>query len=144
MNIVYQERYIKERKLMDFVIAKEALISNEPVYSGSVQQAIDCDITLPEYCPDILRILKCQLIPRVSSHNLNSDRLNIDGSGLLRILYIDEKDASINSYEQICTFSRSVDIGYISDSSPFSSIIASTVVLYFFAISHTASFSSQK
>lgn len=99
---------------MDFVLSKESITTNDLIYNGSVQQSIDCDITLPEYCPDILRILKCQLIPRANSHALNSDRLNIEGSALLRILYIDETDASINSYEQICPFSKSVDVGNIA------------------------------
>lgn len=100
---------------MDFAISKQAITMNETVYKGSVQQFVDCDITLPEYCPDILRILKCQLIPRTSSHSLNGDRLSIDGSALLRILYIDEKDGAVHSHEQICPFNKSVDVNNISD-----------------------------
>lgn len=99
---------------MDFAIARETITTNENVYKGNVQQAIDCDVTLPEYCPDILRILKCQLIPRTNSHSLNGDRLTVDGSALLRILYIDETEAAVRSYEQVCPFSKSVDIINIS------------------------------
>ncbi|MBR5273096.1 MAG: DUF3794 domain-containing protein [Clostridia bacterium] len=99
---------------MDFVLSKETLKTKESIYDGSVQQPIDCDITLPEYCPDILRILKCQLTPRISSHNFNTDRLNIDGSAILRILYIDENNATVNSYEQICQFSKTIDVSNIS------------------------------
>lgn len=100
---------------MDFAISKETLTTKETVHKGSVQQFVDCDVTLPEYCPDILRILKCQLIPRANSHSINGDRLSIDGSALLRILYIDEKEVSVHSYEQICPFSKSVDVSNVSD-----------------------------
>ncbi len=109
---------------MDFVLSKESLKTNELIYNGNIQQSIDCDITLPEYCPDILRILKCQLIPRANSHSLNSDRLNIEGSALLRILYIDETDASINSYEQVCPFNKSVDVGNMLSSNAIVTIDA--------------------
>lgn len=98
---------------MDFAIARETIATNETIFKGNVQQSIDCDITLPEYCPDILRILKCQLIPRTSSYSINGDRLSIDGSALMRILYIDETAATIHSYEQICPFNKSVDVGNI-------------------------------
>ena len=99
---------------MDFAIARETITTNESVYRGNVQQSVDCDVTLPEYCPDILRILKCQLIPRTNSHSLNGDRITVDGSALIRIFYIDETEAAVHSYEQICPFSKSVDVNNIS------------------------------
>lgn len=99
---------------MDFAITRETITTNESVYSSSVQQPIDCDVTLPEYCPDILRILKCQLIPRANSYSLNGDRLNIDGSALIRILYIDEAEAAVHSYEQICQFSKIIEVADVS------------------------------
>ena len=102
---------------MDFAISKETITTNETVYKGSVQQFVDCDITLPEYCPDILRILKCQLIPRTNSHSLSGNRLSIDGSAILRILYIDEKEAQVHSYEQVCPFNKPVDVNNASDNS---------------------------
>ncbi len=98
---------------MDFAIARETITTNETIFKGNIQQSIDCDITLPEYCPDILRILKCQLIPRTSSHSINGDRLSIDGSALMRILYIDETEATVHSYEQVCPFNKSVDVGNV-------------------------------
>ena len=102
---------------MDFAIARETITTSRSAYSSSVQQPIDCDVTLPEYCPDILRILKCQLIPRANSSALNGDRLNIDGSAIIRILYIDETASSVHSHEQICQFSKAVDVGNISGNS---------------------------
>ena len=44
---------------MDFEVLRQAVCVNELIYEGSVEQSVDSDLTLPDYCPDILRILKC-------------------------------------------------------------------------------------
>ena len=43
---------------MDFEVLRQAVCVNELIYEGSVEQSVDSDLTLPDYCPDILRILK--------------------------------------------------------------------------------------
>ena len=32
------------------------------------EQIVDVDITLPDYCPDIEKILKCNLIPKIYTY----------------------------------------------------------------------------
>ena len=80
------------------------------VYSGYAEQNIDADITLPDYCPDILRVLKCCVEPCVVSSKISGDRINTDGNARIRVLYADES-GNICSYEQSSPFSKYVETG---------------------------------
>ena len=51
---------------MDYMLNREALAAGEVLYDGSQEQPVDLDISLPDYCPDIQRILKCQVYPRIT------------------------------------------------------------------------------
>ena len=42
---------------MDFQVTQETVAINEILFEGSSEQPVDLDITLPDYCPDISRIL---------------------------------------------------------------------------------------
>lgn len=80
------------------------------VYSGYAEQNIDADITLPDYCPDILRVLKCSVEPSIISSKISGDRINIDGNALVRIVYSDES-GNICSYEQSYPYSKYTETG---------------------------------
>ena len=36
---------------MDFEVLRQAVCVNELIYEGSVEQSVDSDLTLPDYCP---------------------------------------------------------------------------------------------
>ncbi len=93
---------------MDLKITKEAVCINEIIYEGSVEQAIDSDVTLPDYCPDILRVLKCTIMPRINSTQTAGDRITVDGSALLRAIYVAE-NGKVHCYEQSVPFSKSIE-----------------------------------
>ncbi len=80
------------------------------VYSGYAEQNVDADVTLPDYCPDILRVLKCTVEPNIISSKISGDRINIDGNALVRILYCDES-GNICSYEQSYPYSKYAETG---------------------------------
>ncbi|NCC86981.1 MAG: DUF3794 domain-containing protein [Clostridia bacterium] len=93
---------------MDLKITKEAVCINETIYEGSVEQAIDSDVTLPDYCPDILRVLKCTIMPRINSTQTAGDRITVDGSALLRAIYVSE-NGRMHCYEQSIPFSKFIE-----------------------------------
>lgn len=76
---------------MDFETTREPIGMDRAVFCGSSEQPIDLDISLPDYCPDISRILKCQAVPQVTSRSLVGDRLTVEGSTIIRIFYADEE-----------------------------------------------------
>lgn len=74
------------------------------------EQIVDVDITLPDYCPDIEKILKCTLIPKIYTKKISAGQLNVDGVAAVRILYRDNVRHNIRSYEQTVPFSSTFNL----------------------------------
>lgn len=95
---------------MDYKLLHQAVSLNETVFDGSVEQSVDCDLTLPDYCPVIQRILKCQVLPQVNSYQMVGDRLTIDGFAQIRLFYTDEGNKAVRCYEYQSPYSKAVEI----------------------------------
>ena len=74
---------------MDYMLNREALAAGEVLYDGSQEQPVDLDISLPDYCPDIQRILKCQVYPRITGRNIIGDRVELEGTYNVKVFYLD-------------------------------------------------------
>ena len=46
---------------MSIELTKTDIGTAEVLYDNFAEQGIDCDISLPDYCPDIMRILRCSV-----------------------------------------------------------------------------------
>lgn len=95
---------------MDYKLIHQTVSLNQTVFDNSVEQSIDCDLTLPDYCPVIQRILKCNVTPQINSYQMVGDRLTIDGFTLIRLFYTDENNKSVRCYEYQTPYSKSVEI----------------------------------
>lgn len=69
------------------------------IHSDTAECPVDAEYYLPDYCPDIQKILKCVALPQVESVSLSSDKLNVMGNLSLTVLYLDENGKSIRSCE---------------------------------------------
>ncbi len=74
------------------------------------EQIVDVDITLPDYCPDIEKILKCTLIPKVYTRSISGGQLTVDGESLVRILYCDSLKHNVRVYTQTVPFTASFNL----------------------------------
>ena len=88
----------------------------ETVYETTAEQSLDADINLPDYCPEIQRILKCSVIPNVTSVQNNSGRITADAVAVVRILYLGE-NGKLSSYEQNYPLQKFVESGKINSDS---------------------------
>ena len=75
---------------MELNLQKQTVSVNETVYDGSVEQPLECDVLLPDYCPDIQKILRCEVTPSLLAASVNGDRLSIDGVAAAHLYYLDE------------------------------------------------------
>ncbi len=82
---------------------------NETLFSDTTEQAIDIDFTLPDYCPDISKIFKCQSVPRIASKSLNGRTVTLEGSAVITLLYCD-KEGNLCSYEYLYPFSKNFEM----------------------------------
>lgn len=86
---------------MEYSVKKEEVTVNETVLDASSEQPIDIDFMLPDYCPDIQKILKCEVIPQVNSRGISGERLDVEGIVLVKLLYMD----SIKNCVKCCEYS---------------------------------------
>ena len=104
---------------MEYHLTKKSISRLRYAADTVTEQAVDVDLSLPDYCPDIEKILSCSLIPEVNLSNVSGDRLNIEGSSCLRVLYLDG-DQALRMYEYRTPFSESVPLkGEIGDSAVY-------------------------
>lgn len=101
---------------MDFKVTEEIIAINEVIFEGNSEQPVDIDMSLPDYCPDILRILKCQLIPMITSRQMSGDRLIVEGKSCVRLLYVDEECKKVRNFEQMIPFSATFQLKSPPDS----------------------------
>lgn len=94
---------------MQLNLAKQAIGEGEILYNTNVQHVIDTEITLPEYCDDVIRIIKCLVCPNIDSVQIAGNRATAQGNVTIRLVYIGE-NGKINCYEQIVPFSKYCEI----------------------------------
>lgn len=95
---------------MDYTLLKKAVSMQEIVFDGCSEQPIDLDLTLPDYCPDILRILKCRVTPKILAKSISGDRLEVEGNADIKILYIDSIKKSVRCSDHSIPFSTSFNM----------------------------------
>lgn len=100
---------------MDYKVTQEVISINEVVFEGSSEQAVDIEFTMPDYCPDIQRILKCQAVPVILSKQIGGDCLNIEGKIKIRLLYVDDSLKAIRCAEYSQPFSTSIKLNTIPE-----------------------------
>lgn len=74
------------------------------------EQLADVDLTLPDYCPDIEKILKCTLTPKIQSKSLSGGQLQIDGYCVVNVMYVESIKKTIRCCEQSVNFSQSFSV----------------------------------
>lgn len=73
---------------MELTLRHNPIFINETILEETVEQPVECDALLPDYCPDIRRILKCTLTPTVMNRTITAGRLEVEGLAGLHILYV--------------------------------------------------------
>ncbi|MBQ7580689.1 MAG: DUF3794 domain-containing protein [Clostridia bacterium] len=95
---------------MEINVNSKILRINDKVYESSFDEAVECDVTLPDYCPDIKKILKCSVSPRLVSSRCTGDRVNVEANAAVRVIYCGD-DNKVFCYEKTVPISKTVDLG---------------------------------
>ena len=100
---------------MDYMLNREALAAGEVLYDGCQEQPVDLDISLPDYCPDIQRILKCQVYPRITGRNIMGDRLELEGTYSVKVFYLDAGGTALRCCENSSSFFAAITLKQPAD-----------------------------
>ena len=73
---------------MELELRRQTVPSCETILEETAEQPVECDALLPDYCPDIRRILKCTLTPVPMGRTVTAGRLEIEGLANINVLYI--------------------------------------------------------
>ncbi len=95
---------------MDYLLKNRLVSCAGEILDSVSQQPVDLDFTLPDYCPDVEKILKCSLIPKIYSRSLSAGQLTVDGVSLIRILYTDSNRSRLRCCEQTVPFSQNISV----------------------------------
>ncbi len=83
---------------MDFELRKQKILSDELCQELSAQQNIETSITLPDYCGDIKKILRCTFRPGIANLSLSGEMISAVGKVDIRLIYVNDSD-KIDCYE---------------------------------------------
>lgn len=73
---------------MELELRRQTVPSCETILEETVEQPVECDALLPDYCPDIRRILKCTMTPVPMGRTITAGRLETEGLANINVLYI--------------------------------------------------------
>lgn len=100
---------------MELKLTREPVFLSEVIYDGQTEQGVEFDYVLPDYYPDIFKILKCSLTPSIVSYSVTGSQLTYDGVATAKVLYLAENSNNINCIEQRFTYSKTIDLGKNAD-----------------------------
>ncbi len=95
---------------MEYSLKKENCSVCEIILQSSSEQPVDLDFSLPDYCPDIERILKCCMCPSITSKGITGNRLDVDGVTVIKLYYLDSKKQAIRCCEHSSPFACSFEL----------------------------------
>lgn len=95
---------------MDYNICQENISMNEIIFDGVLEQSVELDYMLPDYCPNVFKILKSSITPKIMSERISGSKLIIDGVAMIRILYLSDDSNKLRQLEQKQAFTKTVEL----------------------------------
>lgn len=88
---------------MEFTVEKQTIHTKQETKTEVLEHPLDSEAVLPDYCPDIARILKCRANPVITAKRLADGGGVLEGTVLTEVLYADAKG-------ELITFAQSVPL----------------------------------
>lgn len=96
---------------MDLKLTKETVPAAEVICDSVQEQPVELDYILPDYCPDVFRLIRCEAVPVITDWTVSGDRLTYELRCDIHILYCGEDGSAVQSVEQQRTFTRTAELG---------------------------------
>ena len=93
---------------MDLTVNRGHISQWESSQKVATEHPIDCNITLPDYLPPIVRILKCNAISGIQTGGVTGDRVTTECDSLIRILYICS-EGKLHSFQKTIHFTEQLE-----------------------------------
>ncbi|MBQ8687711.1 MAG: DUF3794 domain-containing protein [Ruminococcus sp.] len=103
---------------MECKMNREQIPVTETIFDEAQEQSVTLDYVLPDYDPEIFRVICCELLPTVTHYQYTPGRLSYELRAELRVLYCGAGNKALQCVSQVLTFSKSLDIPDTADSEP--------------------------
>lgn len=90
---------------------KNAITTLIPLIDKAFEQTVDADITLPDYCPEIVRVLQCSANPNLVKVQIEGSKIICDGYVRFVVLYTSENPGRLHSFVNIQNFTKTIETG---------------------------------
>ncbi len=84
---------------MGTIDSKAVIRTSKDIAARTEERAVDMNLVLPDYYPPIAAILKCMLIPCISSRFQSGDQYSVDGTSTIRLLYLSDDRDEVYCFE---------------------------------------------
>lgn len=101
---------------MDYSKGNKTLGLYDKVGEFNSEQAFDTELNLPDYCPEIVRVIKCCIIPNVISLRQQSSKVTAEINAVIRLIYVGE-NGRLALFEQTESFEKCVEHNSVSQDS---------------------------
>ena len=91
-------------------LTTDTVCVTETVLDGTEELPLERDIVLPDYYPDVFRVLRCTCEPTPVSQSVSAGRLTLDIACVIRVLYLTDGSRRINCIEQNIDMSRTLEL----------------------------------
>ena len=95
---------------MDLKINRDMLPVTEILLDEVQEQSVELDYVLPDYDPDIFRIIGCEIQPTIVNSTTGTDRITYELRADIRVLYCGSESTLLQCVAQQMTFTRNVEL----------------------------------
>lgn len=101
---------------MKFSSETKKLSFCETVFETTAEQSLEADITLPDYCPEIQKILRCNVVTNIISVQNSNGRMTAQGNAVVKIIYVGDNGKTV-SFEQSYPVQKSAESDSVNSES---------------------------
>lgn len=95
---------------MELTCTNDTICINEVLYDGVLEQSVELDYLLPDYCKGIFKVLCCRLIPHITQKRMANGRLMIEGICHIHVMYTAEETYRICTVTQKQPFHKTLEL----------------------------------
>ena len=96
---------------MDYKLSRENFTVQKVLLDTVTEQAVELDYVLPDYCPEIFKVLSCRIYPSAAKRTTTGTKLSFELTALVRVVYVSE-DGEISAVEQTLSYDKSCELSY--------------------------------
>ena len=94
---------------MDYKLKKDRIALCETVYDADTELPIECDLLLPDYCADIVKLLRCRVKPYLTKSQVMGEKCMLEGK-IEVSLYYAGTDGKLQVSEHKAEFSKTLEM----------------------------------